>query len=169
MRSPLLLPGNEAQRLNGDIQMYTHILISTDGSELAQRGVDHGLSLAKALGAKVTAITVSEPIPFPAGAAGAGWVPTATDITRYETGQKEHAEKLLGELRDAAAKLGVETKLVHAPDTWPAEAIVQTAKAEGCNLIVMASHGRRGLGRLILGSQTSEVLSSSPIPVLVVK
>lgn len=149
--------------------MYTHILISTDGSELAQRGVDHGLSLAKALGAKVTVITITEPIPFPAGAAGAGWVPTATDIAGYEKAQKEQAEELLGKVRDAANKLGVETNLVHAPDTWPAEAIVQTAKAENCNLIVMASHGRRGLGRLILGSQTSEVLASSSIPVLVVK
>ncbi|MCO5064059.1 MAG: universal stress protein [Rhizobiaceae bacterium] len=149
--------------------MYTNILISTDGSEVAQRGVDHGLSLAKALGAKVVIISVTEPIPFPAGAAGAGWVPTATDIAGYEQAQKEQADELLGKVREAAQKLGVETKLIHAPDAWPAEAIVQSAKAEGCNLIVMASHGRRGLGRLILGSQTAEVLASSPIPVLVVK
>lgn len=149
--------------------MYSHILISTDGSELAQRGVDHGLSLAKALGAKVTVITVTEPIPFPAGAAGAGWVPTATDIAGYEQAQKDQAAELLGQIRTSAEKLGLESKLIHAPDSWPAEAIVEAAKAEGCNLIVMASHGRRGLGRLILGSQTSEVLASSPIPVLVVK
>lgn len=149
--------------------MYTHILISTDGSDLAQRGIDHGLSLAKALGAKVTIITVTEPIPFPAGAAGAGWVPTASDIAGYEQSRKEYAEKLLGSVRESTEKLGLEAKFVHVPDSWPAEAIVETAKSEGCNLIVMASHGRRGLGRLILGSQTSEVLSNSAIPVLVVK
>lgn len=149
--------------------MYTHILISTDGSELAQRGVDHGLSLAKALGAKVTIITVTEPIPFSAGAAGAGWVPTASDIDGYEKAQKEHADDLLNKVREATTKLGIDAKFVHAPDSWPAEAIVQTAKDEDCNLIVMASHGRRGLGRLLLGSQASEVLSSSPVPVLVIK
>lgn len=149
--------------------MYSHILISTDGSELAQRGLDHGLSLAKALGAKVTIITVTEPIPFPAGAAGAGWVPTATDIARYEEAQKEQAEQLLGTIRQQVEKLGLKGKFIHAPDSWPAEAIIQAAKTESCNLIVMASHGRRGLGRLILGSQTSEVLASSPVPVLVVK
>jgi len=149
--------------------MYSNILISTDGSELAQRGVDHGLSLAKALGAKVTIITVTEPIPFPAGAAGAGWVPTTSDIERYEQAQKEHAEQLLGTIRQQTEKLGLEAKFIHAPDNWPAEAIIQAAKSEGSNLIVMASHGRRGLGRLILGSQASEVLSTSPIPVLVVK
>ncbi|MGC4024607.1 MAG: universal stress protein [Mesorhizobium sp.] len=149
--------------------MYSHILISTDGSELAQRGIDHGLSLAKALGAKVTIITVTEPIPFPAGAAGAGWVPTATDIAGYEKAQKEQAEQLLGTVRQQAEKLDLKGKYIHAPDSWPAEAILQAAKAEGCNLIVMASHGRRGLGRLILGSQTSEVLAGSPVPVLVVK
>lgn len=149
--------------------MYSHILISTDGSELAQRGVDHGLSLAKALGAKVTIITATEPIPFPVGAAGAGWVPTATDIAGYEKAQKEQSEKLLGAVREQIEKLDLKGNFIHAPDSWPAEAILQAAKTHGCNLIVMASHGRRGLGRLILGSQTSEVLAGSPVPVLVVK
>jgi len=149
--------------------MYTNILISTDGSELAQRGVDHGLSLAKALGAKVIILTVTERFPFSANAAGAGWVPTADDIEGYEEGQTENAKKVLHAAKDAAEKAGVTVETRHVPDAWPAEAIVETAKSEGCNLIVMASHGRRGLGRLILGSQTAEVLAHSPVPVLVVR
>lgn len=149
--------------------MYKHILISTDGSEIAQKGVDHGLSLAKTLGAKVTVVTVTEPFPFSATAAGAGWVPGPNDIAFYEEGQKEFADKVLAKVNEAAARMGVEVTTEHVPDAHPAEAIVDVAKEKDCSLIVMSSHGRRGLGRLILGSQTSEVLTSSPVPVLVVR
>jgi nucleotide-binding universal stress UspA family protein len=149
--------------------MYKYILISTDGSDVAQRGVDHGLSRAKSLEAKVTVITVTEPFPFHASAAGAGWVPLPEDISGYEEGQKKAADKLLATMREAAAKIGVSADVLHVPDARPAEAIVETAKGEGCSLIVMASHGRRGLGRLLLGSQTAEVLAHSPVPVLVVR
>lgn len=149
--------------------MYRHILISTDGSDVAQKGVDHGLSLAKSLDAKVTVITVTEPFPFHATAVGADWVPLTQDISGYEEGQQKAAEKLLAKVKESAAKIGVSTQLLHVPDAWPAEAIVDAAKTEGCSLIVMASHGRRGLGRLLLGSQTSEVLTHSPVPVLVVR
>ena len=149
--------------------MYKHILISTDGSEVAQKGVDHGLSLAKSLGAKVTIVTVTEPFPYHASAAGAGWVPIPADISGYEEGQKQAAEKLLANVRESASRAGVSAAVLHVPDAQPAEAIVEAAKIEGCSLIVMASHGRRGLGRLLLGSQTSEVLAHSPVPVLVVR
>ncbi|RWO02339.1 universal stress protein [Mesorhizobium sp.] len=149
--------------------MYKHILISTDGSDVAQRGVDHGLSLAKSLDAKVTVITVTEPFPFHASAAGGGWVPLPGDISGYEEGQKKAAEKLLVMVRESAARIGVSADVLHVPDARPAEAIVDAAKAQECSLIVMASHGRRGLGRLLLGSQTSEVLAHSPVPVLVVR
>jgi nucleotide-binding universal stress UspA family protein len=149
--------------------MYKHILISTDGSDVAQRGVDHGLSLAKSLDAKVTVITVTEPFPFHASTAGAGWVPLPEDISGYEEGQKTAAEKLVATVREAAGKIGVTADVLHVPDAWPAEAIVEAAKVKGCSLIVMASHGRRGLGRLLLGSQTAEVLAHSPVPVLVVR
>lgn len=84
--------------------MYKHILISTDGSDVAQKGVDHGLSLAKSLGAKVTVITVTEPFPFHASTAGAGWVPLPEDISGYEEGQKKAADKLLATVREAAPK-----------------------------------------------------------------
>ncbi|MBX3584410.1 MAG: universal stress protein [Rhizobiaceae bacterium] len=149
--------------------MYKHILISTDGSEVARKGVDHGLSLAKSLGANVTIVTVTEPFPYHASAAGAGWVPIPADISRYEEGQKQAAQKLLANVRESASRVGVSAAVLHVPDAQPAEAIVETAKTEGCSLIVMASHGRRGIGRLLLGSQTSEVLAHSPVPVLVVR
>ncbi len=149
--------------------MYKHILISTDGSDLAQKGVDHGLSLAKALGARVTILTVTDPFPVYASSTVAGWAPGPSDMAGYEEGQKEYAMKVLAAAKLAATKLGVEAHSIHVPDARPAEAIVETAQAQDCSLIVMSSHGRRGLGRLLLGSQTSEVLSHSTVPVLVVR
>lgn len=149
--------------------MYKNILISTDGSDVAQHGVDHGLSLAKNLGAKVIIITVTEPFPYHASAAGAGWVPIPSDTSNYEEGQKLAAEKLLAKVEETARKMGVTAEVLHVPDSRPAEAIIETAKTAGCSLIVMASHGRRGIGRLLLGSQTAEVLAHSPVPVLVVR
>lgn len=149
--------------------MYKHILISTDGSEVAQKGVDHGLSLAKSLGAKVTIVTVTERFPIYAGAAGAGWVPGPDEMAQYEAGQKEAADRVLAEAKAAADKIGVDAETVHVPDAQPAEAIIAAAKDRSCGLIAMSSHGRRGLGRLLLGSQTSEVLAHSHVPVLVVR
>ncbi|MEO9340405.1 universal stress protein [Mesorhizobium sp. SB112] len=149
--------------------MYNHILVATDGSEVAQKGLDHGLSLAKSLGGRATIITVTEPYPFHAIGAGAGWVPSSTDIARYEEGQKDIAEKILASAKAVADKLGLKARALHVTDVRPAEAIIEAAKTEGCSLIVMASHGRRGLGRLLLGSQTSEVLAHSPVPVLVIR
>jgi nucleotide-binding universal stress UspA family protein len=150
--------------------MYNHILVSTDGSEVAQRGVDHGLSLAKSLGAHVTAIMVTEGFPIYAqtGMTGA-WIPGPNEMAQYEAGQKEMARKVLAAVEVAAKKLGVAAETVHVAEGYPAEAIVETAKARDCSLIVMASHGRRGLRKLVLGSQTSEVLANSPVPVLVVR
>lgn len=149
--------------------MYHHILISTDGSEVAQKGVDHGLTLAKALGAKVTVITVTDPYPYQMSAAGVGWVPGPNEIALFQEGQAEYAKKLLAKVAEAGKKLDLGVETLHVPDARPAEAILDTAAAEGCSLIVMGSHGRRGIGRLLLGSQTSEVLAHSPLPVLVVR
>jgi nucleotide-binding universal stress UspA family protein len=149
--------------------MYKHILISTDGSDVAQKGVDHGFSLAKALGAKVTVITVTERFPVRADVVGMGWVPGPNEMSEYDAGQKQWAEGVLGRAKADAERLGVAAETLHVPDSHPAEAIIETAKARDCSLIVMSSHGRRGLGRLLLGSQTSEVLAHSPVPVLVVR
>jgi nucleotide-binding universal stress UspA family protein len=146
--------------------MYEHILISTDGSEVAQRGVDHGLSLAKSVGAKVTIVMVTERFPI---YSSPDWIPGPNEIADYEARQKEAATKILADVKAGADRLGVDVETVHVPEAQPAEAIVATANKRHCNLIVMASHGRRGLRRLLLGSQTAEVLVSSSVPVLVVK
>ena len=144
--------------------MYQHILISTDGSEVARKGVDHGLSLAKSVGAKVTIVTVTERFPL---YAGPDYIPGPTEMAEYDARQKEGATKVLADAKAAADLLGVDAETVHVPEAQPAEAIVAAANNRHCDLIVIASHGRRGLRRLLLGSQTSEVLVSSAVPVLV--
>jgi nucleotide-binding universal stress UspA family protein len=150
--------------------MYKQILISTDGSDIAQKGMNHGLALAKSVGAKVTIVTVTEPFPIYAGAAAsAGWAPPPMETAEYEARQKDAADKTLADAKAAAERLGVDAETVHIPQAHPAEAIIETASNRHCGLIVMASHGRRGIRRLLLGSQTSEVLSNSPVPVLVVR
>ena len=146
--------------------MYKHILIATDDSELAQKGVDHGLSLAKNLGAEVIVVTVTEPFPI---YAGEGWALQRSDFERYHADQTRYAQELLDRIKASAEKLGVTCETHHVPQSRPAEAILEVAAKKGCSLIVMASHGRRGLGRLFLGSQTQEVVSRSSLPVLVVR
>jgi nucleotide-binding universal stress UspA family protein len=151
--------------------MYSHILIATDGSELAQKGVDHGLSLAKQLGSKVTILNVSEPLsPYLfGGEMGAGAAVASIDFEAYRRQQRDAATTVLDKAKAAAAGAGVPVDTLYVEEMRPAEAIVDTAKERNCSLIIMASHGRRGLGRLFLGSQTIEVLTHSPIPVLVVR
>ena len=149
--------------------MYDHILIPTDGSELAHHGVEQGLSLAKALGSKVTIIIVTEPFPIRATATAAGWAASPDDFATYEAGQKTFADGILATAKAEAAKAGIDADTLHVPDAWAASTIVETAQRLGSGLIVMASHGRRGFKRLLLGSQTAEVLATATIPVLVVR
>jgi nucleotide-binding universal stress UspA family protein len=139
--------------------VYKHILIATDGSELAQKGVDQGLALAKDLGSTVKVISVADTYPLQSAITREAW----------DEAQKSHANEALSAARAAALRLGVKVEVVFASDHSPAEAIVETSKKLGCDLIVMASHGRRGVSRLLLGSQTAEVVHSSSIPVLVVR
>jgi len=149
--------------------MYTSILISTDGSDVAKKGVEHGLALAKALKAKATVITVTEALWIDYGSGHAsGWIPTEAEIESFEAACKERARKVLDEARSMAEQIGISAELLHVPNAHPATAIIETAKSGGCDLVVMASHGRRGLRKLFLGSQTSEVLAAGNIPVLVV-
>jgi len=154
----------ENRATEGD-EMYKHLLITTDGSEVAQRGVDQGLALAKALGAEATIVTITEP--FPIYAVGSGYVPP--ELADYDNIQKEFAQKVLEAAKAQADAAGVKVTTLHVPNRQPAETIIETAQSRGCDAIVMASHGRRGLGRLVLGSQTSEVLAHSKLPVLVVR
>ena len=149
--------------------MYANILLSTDGSDLARKGVKHGVALAKALSAKVTVITATEPQPVDYGSGHAsGWIPTQEEVDSFYAACKEHAGKVLEEARVMAEQIGISAELLHVPIAYPATAIIETAKSRSCDLIVMAFHGRRGLRKLPLGSQTSEVLVDGSVPVLVV-
>jgi nucleotide-binding universal stress UspA family protein len=143
--------------------VYKHILIATDGSELAGKAVAAGIALAKQLKSKVTVVTVSEPWT----ALVAGEMAVGFPYQEYEEGAKQQAAAILAAVADNAKKAGIECTSVHMPDRFPAEAIVDCAKEKGCDLIVMASHGRRGLSKLLLGSETTRVLTHSSVPVLV--
>lgn len=149
--------------------MYNHILIPTDGSELAQRGVDQGLSLAKLLGSRASAVIATERFPTQEASMTSSWIGSPADYERYEEEQKRFANDVLSAIRAEAGKLGVAINTLHVPNAHPATAIIETAANLECDLIVMASHGRRGIRRLLLGSQTAEVLASSHTAVLVVR
>lgn len=145
--------------------MYKHILIATDGSELAHKAVVQGLGLARALAAKVTAVTVTEPWT----AVVPGEMGMAFPIDDYEKGAAQNAASLLAVVKAEADRVGMACETVHAPDTYPADGIINTAREKGCDLIVMASHGRRGISRLLIGSQANQVVVHSSIPVLIVR
>src|SRR5262245_34373414 len=146
--------------------MFKHILIATDGSELAGKAVEQGLAFAKALTAEITAVTVTEPWDALAMAELAQrQVPNP--VSDYDARTAAAANRILWSVGEAAKKQGVPCATRHVKDRHPAEGIIETAQSEGCDLIVMASHGRRGLARLLLGSQASKVVTLSPVPVLV--
>jgi nucleotide-binding universal stress UspA family protein len=142
--------------------MYKHLLIATDGSELAGKAVATGLQLAKALGAEVTAVTVTEAWATMVPGEGAFVFP----VEEYEQAAAQNAKRILADVAAQAQKVGVACDTVHVTE-FPAEGIVLTAKDKGCDLIVMASHGRRGISRVLLGSQAVRVLTHSTVPVLI--
>ena len=149
--------------------MYANILLSADGSDVARKGVEGGIALAKALNAKATVITVTEALPVYYGSGDAtGWIPSQAEFDRFDAVCKEFASKVLDEARAMAEQSGISAELLHVSNEHPATAIIETAKSRGCDLIVMASHGRDVLRKLLLGSQTSEVLVDGSVPVLVV-
>lgn len=134
--------------------MYRQILIPTDGSELAHKGVVHGLSLAQALRAKVIVLTVEAFNPY--------------DASESRMKQaREHAASILDEIANEAKAVAVECETLQLIQHNPDVAIVTTAKEKGCDLIVMASHGRSGIAAALLGSVTAKVLVHTAIPVLV--
>ncbi len=136
--------------------MYTHILIPTDGSELAGKAVQHGIDLAKLIGAKVTMLTVLPPEMITADREMA-------EIR--QASMRKRAEEIRGAVAMQAAGVACEAIQVEHED--PYQAIINTADAKGCDLIVMASHGRRGIAAIVLGSETVKVLTHCKIPVLV--
>jgi nucleotide-binding universal stress UspA family protein len=146
--------------------MYEHILIATDGSELARKAELTGLTLAKSLNARATAVTVTEPWdPMSMAELAERHVPNP--VADFDAAVANAANRILWRVGEAAKKTGVGCATVHVKDRHPAEGIIETAKERGCDLIVMASHGRRGISKLLLGSQATKVVTLSPVPVLV--
>ncbi|KOF52078.1 MULTISPECIES: universal stress protein [unclassified Achromobacter] len=143
--------------------MYQHILIPTDGSPLSTDAVRQSLQLAKSLGARVTLLTVEEP--FHVFALGATQI--AKSLTEYQEAMRVQADRILGEAAEQAQSLGVPCETLRVTHEDPFQAIIDTAVSRQCDLIAMASHGRRGMSAIVLGSQTQKVLTHSKVPVLV--
>ncbi len=148
--------------------MYKRILIAIDGSELSAKGLQQGLALAAALGAEVDIVTVSEP--WAMGMYDAmGWSVGYEASPEYRQDREAGAQKILAPALAAAEATGVTAHGRHVLDRYAAEGIIDMAVACNSELIVMTSHGRRGMSRVLLGSQTAEVLANSQIPVLVIR
>jgi nucleotide-binding universal stress UspA family protein len=149
-------------------QMYKNVLIATDGSELANKAVRAGSKLAKTLNANVTLVTVTEPWPVVDMAAQVE-MGVKNPVGTYEVLAEKGARSTLAAAAAMAAEVGVVSEQVHVKDQHPASGIIETAENTGADLIVIASHGRRGLSKMLLGSIANEVVTKSLIPVLVVR
>lgn len=143
--------------------MFKHILIATDGSDRSERAIRLGVELATTAGAKVTAVMATWPIP-PIYVEGAGGTVRNEEL---EQNARDFAKRCLVVAADAARRVGIACETVHAIEAHPHEAIVRTAEANRCDLIVMASHGRSGASAVLLGSETQKVLAHTKLPVLV--
>lgn len=148
--------------------MYNKILIATDGSDLAGKALDQGLELAKTCGAEVIIATVTD-IWSALEMAHHVQAGDQNPVADYETAATAAAEKVLNAAKDKAAKAGVNCTTVHVRDRHPAEGIIDTAETKNCDLIIMSSHGRRGIEKILLGSVAAEVLTHCKLPVLVAK
>jgi len=143
--------------------VYKHLLIAIDGSDLAQTALSHGIALARDLDAKVTIVTVSEP--WHSYAPGETAMPFP--VKEYQESIANWALAILEKAQAMAHDAGVDSTTLHIKDDYPADGILGAAESNNCDLIVMASHGRRGLSRVILGSQANHVLTHSKRPVLI--
>ena len=144
--------------------MYKRILVPTDGSEITAKAVETAVSLAKLTGAEICAIGVKEPFPYSA-------ISEMQPVPPQEffDAQERIASKHVKAAVDVAKAAGLTTQGHTVEALHPWEAIIDHAKAKKCDLIVMASHGRRGVSALLLGSETQKVLTHSELPVLVVR
>lgn len=144
--------------------MYTRILVPTDGSDITAKAVTAAVSLARSLGAQLFTLAVKEPFPYSALSEMQPIPPQ-----EFYDAQERIALKNVQAVTEAAKAAGVtcEAATVEALHAW--EAILEHAGQKGCDLIVMASHGRRGVAALLLGSETQKVLTHSAVPVLVVR
>ena len=143
--------------------MFQHILIATDGSLLSQAAIDKAIDFAREAGARVTVVTATEPF----NVFSADSTQLAETKASYEKHVKAEASKHLAEAERKARSLGVQCTVLQVEQQHPYRAIIDAAKTHGCDLIAMASHGRRGVSGLVLGSETTKVLTHSSIPVLV--
>jgi nucleotide-binding universal stress UspA family protein len=148
--------------------MYQRILVTTDGSELSNKAARSATELAAAIGAELVALHVVRRYPasyFEGGITNL----SVTEVSRIEQQWNDHALEMVDAVRDAALAAGVKAKSAIGHSDHVAEAIVSAARKHECDLIVMASHGRKGLQRVLLGSETQHVLTHSTIPVLVLR
>jgi len=140
--------------------MYKNILLPTDGSELSEKAIRHGIALAKAVGAKVTGLSVVRPSHAPTGAGVA---------MLGEHVLQDAAEEFLAVITREARDQGVEAECFYVSGSSPYEEIIAAAESRGCDLVCMASHARSGLAGLLLGSETAALLNNCRIPVLVLR
>ena len=147
--------------------MYKQILVATDGSKLSSKAVTHAISLAQAVGAGLTAFYASPDYPLPAYADGVVYEPVSRK--EYTALATKEAEKILDAVVEKATAAGVKCATSHSIAAAPWEAILAAAKKAKADAIVMASHGRRGVSALLLGSETQKVLTHSKVPVIVVR
>lgn len=145
--------------------MFKHILIPTDGSDVAAKAIDAGVALAKEMGARVTGVYAEEPRPVHLHVNG--YLVEEDLVAELDRRSKHYAERCVARIAQAAGAAGVPftPRIVRAEK--PHEAIIEAAEREKCDAIFMASHGHRGLSGLLLGSVTNGVLTHSKIPVLV--
>jgi nucleotide-binding universal stress UspA family protein len=143
--------------------MFKHILLPTDGSERSEAAVQKGIQFAKSINAKVTGFHVI--LPFHVFTAQTKMLEDTKD--QYERESKVQAEQFLGVIKKAAEKAGVSCDTDYVTSNDPYTMIISAAEKKGCDLIMMASHGRRGVQGLLIGSETQKVLTHTKIPVLV--
>jgi len=148
--------------------MYRKLLIATDGSQLAGKAVEQGINLAKETNASIVFVTVTA-MWSPSEMTGEVTSGRVNPMQHYEDSVAAAAKKVLDAAVKKAEGAGLKAEGVHVADEGTAQGVVETAEKRGCDLILMATHGRRGLNRLLLGSETTEVLHLSKVPVLVVR
>lgn len=148
--------------------MFKHILVATDGSKLSDKAVDAAIGLARDLGAKLTGFHATEDYPIAPFSDYAMVAGSLTPVT-WEADEEKRARRILEKLETKAKKAGVACDTSFSLALHPYEAILQAAKKARCDVIVMASHGRRGIQGVVLGSETNKVLTHSKLPVLVVR
>jgi len=147
--------------------MYKKILVATDGSTLSKKAVTHAISLAQLSGAELVALKV---VPrYPQSYFEGGMVLPASDVGRIEKQWMEHSQTIVDAVAKSGTAKGVTVKAITSKSDLVSDAIIAAAKKHKCDLIVMASHGRNGVKRLLLGSETQLVLTHSTIPVLVLR